>query len=131
MEIGVINNLYNEEHCFDHVSKFGLNVCQLASWDMTLARLDVAEYCGEKGLEFWFETGQEAPVVLLHTIERAGTGNLGKEVPVSEGMVRYPEFIARLKEIGFDGELIIEREIKGAKQIRDIQKTVEYLTGWL
>jgi len=269
MEIGVINNLCNKGHCFDHVSKFGLNVCQLASWDMTLARLDVAdtaresassadvricavwagvpgpgkwnftegpvtlglvpeeyrrkrvdslkkwadfaqrvgapaiithcgfipenmtdfayngvvdaikevaEYCGERSLEFWFETGQETPVVLLRTIERVGTGNLGinldpanllmygkgnpidslsvfgkyvrnihakdglcptdgenlgKEVPVGEGMVCYPEFMAGLKEIGFDGELIIEREIKGAEQIRDIQETIECLNGWL
>ncbi|GAA3409509.1 sugar phosphate isomerase/epimerase family protein [Paenibacillus hodogayensis] len=38
---------------------------------------EVAEYCGEKGIEFWFETGQETPVVLLRTIERVGTGNLG------------------------------------------------------
>lgn len=38
---------------------------------------EVAEYCKEKGIEFWFETGQETPVVLLRTIERVGTGNLG------------------------------------------------------
>jgi len=38
---------------------------------------DVAQYCKERGLEFWFETGQETPVVLLRTIERVGTGNLG------------------------------------------------------
>ncbi|MDD3926862.1 MAG: sugar phosphate isomerase/epimerase [bacterium] len=269
MEIGVINNLCNEGRCFDHVSSFGLHVCQLVSWDMSLARPDiadnareaaadagvricavwggvpgpaqwnftggpvtlglvpeeyrrervdalkkwadfaqragapavithcgfipenmtdpaypgvvdaikeVAEYCGEKGLEFWFETGQETPVVLLRTIERAGTGNLGinldpanlllygkgnpidslsvfgeyvrnihakdglcptngenlgKEVPVGDGMVRYPEFMARLKEIGFDGELIIEREISGEEQIRDIRKTVTDLQSWL
>ncbi|MDD4558825.1 MAG: sugar phosphate isomerase/epimerase [bacterium] len=269
MEIGVINRLCNEGRCFDHVSQFGLHVCQLASWDMSLARPDiadnarkaaaeagvricaiwggvpgpaawnftegpvtlglvpeeyrrervealkkwadfaervgapavithcgfipenitdaaysgvvdaikeVAEYCGEKGLEFWFETGQETPVVLLRTIERAGTGNLGinldpanllmygkgnpidalfvfgryirnihakdglcptdgenlgKEVPVGEGMVRYSEFMVRLKEVGFDGELIIEREISGDEQIRDIRKTVTLLESWM
>jgi L-ribulose-5-phosphate 3-epimerase len=33
--------------------------------------------CAELGIEFWFETGQETPVVLLRTIEAVGTGNLG------------------------------------------------------
>ncbi|TMV52732.1 sugar phosphate isomerase/epimerase [Paenibacillus mesophilus] len=28
-------------------------------------------------MEFWFETGQETPVVLLRTIQRVGTNNLG------------------------------------------------------
>src|SRR4051794_38410929 len=38
---------------------------------------DVAVYCNDRGVGFWFETGQETPVVLLRTIERIGTGNLG------------------------------------------------------
>jgi sugar phosphate isomerase/epimerase len=43
-------------------------------------------------------------------------------------MVRYPEFIAKLKEIGFTGELIIEREISEKEgQNQDIIDTVEYL----
>ncbi len=37
----------------------------------------VAEACGEEGVEFWFETGQETPITLLRTIEDVGTGNLG------------------------------------------------------
>ncbi len=38
---------------------------------------EVAEYCESKGLGFWFETGQETPIVLLRTIQRIGTSNLG------------------------------------------------------
>ncbi|HJN18970.1 MAG TPA: sugar phosphate isomerase/epimerase family protein [Armatimonadota bacterium] len=38
---------------------------------------EVAEACGDAGIEFWFETGQETPVTLLRTIEDIGTGNLG------------------------------------------------------
>ncbi len=38
---------------------------------------EVAEHCLNSGIEFWFETGQETPVVLLRTIQRVGTGNLG------------------------------------------------------
>ncbi len=52
---------------------------------------------------------------------------LGKEVTVGTGRVRYPEFLHRLEEIGFTGEFIIEREITGPEQQRDIRDTVEYL----
>lgn len=269
MEIGVLNGLSKGGKCFDHVSQFGLHVCQLVSWDASLAtpeiaktvveeskranvrvcavwagvpgpaewnftrgpvtlglvppeyraeRLaalkkwadfaakigtkaiithcgfipenmtdplfpgtveairDIAQYCKDRGLEFWFETGQETPVTLLRVIERVGTGNLGinfdtanvilygkgnpidaldvfgkyvrnihvkdglyptdgdhlgREVQVGEGKVRYPEFIKCLKQIGFTGELIIEREISGDQQNRDIQATVNNLRKWL
>jgi L-ribulose-5-phosphate 3-epimerase len=137
---------------------------------------DVATWCKERGLEFWFETGQETPVVLLRTIERVGTGNLGinldpanlilygkgnpidaldvigkyvrnihvkdgfyptngdelgREVQVGKGKVQFRKFIKRLQEIGFTGELIIEREISGKQQIRDIGRTVANLQRWL
>ncbi len=269
MEIGVINGLKDGGRCFEHVSQFGLNVCQLQSWDMTLATpeiadavvmealsagvricafwggvpgpskwnftegpvtlglvppeyreervaalkrwadftsrigapalithcgfipenmtdpefepvveaiAEVASYCLEQNIEFWFETGQETPVVLLRVIERVGTGNLGinldpanllmygkgnpidaldvfgryvrnihvkdglcpvngdnlgKEVRPGQGKVRFPEFVRRLKEIGFDGELIIEREISGEEQKWDIRRTIENLQLWL
>jgi sugar phosphate isomerase/epimerase len=137
---------------------------------------EVAQHCKERGIGFWFETGQETPVVLLRVIERIGLDNLGinldpanlilygkgnpidaldvfgsyvrnvhvkdglyptdgdhlgKEVPPGEGKVRFPEFIRRLKEIGYDGDLIIEREISGEQQERDIRKTVTDLQHWL
>lgn len=56
---------------------------------------------------------------------------LGREVKVGTGRVRYPEFLRRLGEVGFRGELIIEREISGAEQDRDIRETVSYLEGLL
>lgn len=136
---------------------------------------EIAVYCKERGLEFWFETGQETPVVLLRTIERIGTGNLGinydpanlimygkanpidaldiigpyirnihvkdglyptdgenlgLEVKAGEGKVRYPEFVKKLLEMGFEGEWIIEREIHGEQQAIDIRSTVEALRQW-
>lgn len=45
---------------------------------------------------------------------------LGKEKPLGEGRVNYPAFIAKLKEVGYDGAITIEREISGEKQIEDI-----------
>jgi L-ribulose-5-phosphate 3-epimerase len=38
---------------------------------------DLGAYCRSKGLEFWFETGQETPVTLLRTIQDLGLPNLG------------------------------------------------------
>jgi len=52
---------------------------------------------------------------------------LGREVKVGEGRVRFPAFIERLREIGFTGEYIIEREISGPQQAADIRATVAYL----
>jgi len=52
---------------------------------------------------------------------------LGREVKVGEGRVRFPAFVRRLAEIGFRGEFIIEREISGAQQDADIRATIAYL----
>jgi len=135
---------------------------------------DVAGHARERGLEFWFETGQETPVTLLRTIQDLGLDNLGinydpanllmygkanpvdaldiigkyvrgvhakdgeyptngrelgVEKPLGEGRVNYPAFIARLRSLGFDGALTIEREIHGPQQTADIRRAIEYLGG--
>lgn len=51
----------------------------------------------------------------------------GGQTPVGEGMVNFPVLISRLKEAGYDGTLIIEREISGEQQIKDIIAAKEYL----
>ena len=38
---------------------------------------EVAKYCKRLGLGFWFETGQETPVVILRFFEEIGLDNLG------------------------------------------------------
>jgi len=137
---------------------------------------DLAYYCKERGLGFWFETGQETPVVLLRFIEDINSGNmglnldpanlimygkgnpcdalevfgkyvrnmhvkdgmppttgnaLGPEVQVGKGFVNFPRLLPRLKELGFDGEFVIEREIQeGPEQTRDIQETIANLKKW-
>ena len=45
---------------------------------------------------------------------------LGKETPLGEGRVDFPRFVARLKELGYDGAITIEREISGEAQKKDI-----------
>lgn len=136
----------------------------------------VSRYCRSLGLDFWFETGQETPIVLLRVIEEIGDDNLGinldpanllmygkgnpidalevfgkyvrnlhvkdgmtptdgrhlgREVQVGKGMVNFPKLLQRLREIGFNGEFIIEREIaEGEEQQRDILETVANLQKW-
>jgi len=46
---------------------------------------------------------------------------IGKEVPMGQGRVDFKALVRRLKEIGYDGPLTIEREISGPKQIEDIR----------
>ena len=53
--------------------------------------------------------------------------NLGHEVPVGKGKSQYSKLIPKLKEIGYEGDLIIEREIGGEQQTKDIMKTIVYL----
>ncbi len=45
---------------------------------------------------------------------------LGKETPLGAGKVNFPRLVARLKELGYDGPITIEREISGEEQKRDI-----------
>jgi len=45
---------------------------------------------------------------------------LGQETPLGEGSVNVPAFIAKLKEIGYDGPVTIEREIEGDCQKEDV-----------
>lgn len=52
---------------------------------------------------------------------------LGHEVKVGTGKVRFPEFVRALADLGYDGAYIIEREISGSQQDADIRETVDYL----
>lgn len=52
---------------------------------------------------------------------------LGHEVKIGEGRVRFPEFVRRLKDIGYEGAFIIEREISGPQQQADIASSISYL----
>ncbi|MBQ9761018.1 MAG: sugar phosphate isomerase/epimerase [Clostridia bacterium] len=52
---------------------------------------------------------------------------LGPEVKVGEGLANIPEVVRHLREVGYTGNYIIEREIKGDQQTKDIVDTLEYL----
>jgi L-ribulose-5-phosphate 3-epimerase len=133
---------------------------------------EIAQYCSDRGLEFWFESGQETPVTLRRLIEDVdmpnlginfdtanvvlyGKGNpldsaeifgkyiknlhakdglyptnprkLGLEVPIGQGKADFPAILKTLKKQGFNGEIIIEREISGPQQIQDIERSYAFL----
>jgi len=51
---------------------------------------------------------------------------LGREVPVGQGLVDFPRIIRRLKEINYRGAITIEREISGPQQDQDIREAKDY-----
>ncbi|MDD4688277.1 MAG: sugar phosphate isomerase/epimerase [Eubacteriales bacterium] len=53
--------------------------------------------------------------------------NLGEEKRIGDGKVNYPLFIQKLRAVGYDGAITIEREIHGEKQIEDIVYSKKYL----
>jgi len=53
--------------------------------------------------------------------------HLGKEVPLGKGKVNFPKLIAGLADLNYKGALVIEREISGPQQSRDIRTAVTYL----
>ena len=55
-------------------------------------------------------------------------GELGSEMPLGEGQVDIPAFVAKLKEIGYRGPLTIEREA-GDDRIGDILRAKALLEG--
>lgn len=52
---------------------------------------------------------------------------LGRERPLGEGRVNFPALLSKLKAMGFDGALTIEREIGGQQQIEDIKRAKKLL----
>ena len=50
------------------------------------------------------------------------------EVPLGEGSVDFPKYLAALEEIGYNGFLTIEREV-GDNPERDIKAAVDFLNG--
>ena len=52
---------------------------------------------------------------------------LGAQSPVGEGFVDFKRVFAELDKIGFDGPIIIEREISGEKQEEDLKNSIKYL----
>lgn len=53
--------------------------------------------------------------------------DLGKETKIGEGKVDFPAVFRKLKELGYDSYVTIEREISGEQQAADIMESKQYL----
>ncbi len=53
--------------------------------------------------------------------------SLGKEVQIGQGKANFPGIIRRFKELGYTGPYVIEREISGDQQIKDIIESRQYI----
>ena len=53
--------------------------------------------------------------------------DLGEETRIGEGKVDFQAFFKKLRELGYDGHVTIEREISGDQQLADILASREYL----
>jgi sugar phosphate isomerase/epimerase len=61
-------------------------------------------------------------------------GALGEERPLGQGEVGMERFVSKLKEIGYEGPLTIEREVPGEQQMQDFfagKKLLEEIKGKL
>lgn len=56
---------------------------------------------------------------------------IGTETPIGEGFVDFKRVFKLLKDIQFDGPIIIEREIEGEKQKEDLKKAIQFLNKLL
>ncbi len=54
---------------------------------------------------------------------------LGEEVAIGKGRVRFPEVMHSLKKLSYSGPITIEREISGPQQEADIHSSVQYLSA--
>lgn len=52
---------------------------------------------------------------------------LGVETPLGQGDVGMDRFIGKLRDIGYEGPLVIEREITGEQQIADVRSGIALL----
>jgi len=65
---------------------------------------------------------------IVHTHAKDGVreGDSYREVPLGEGGVDWPKYLAAMEEIGYDGFYTIEREV-GDNPVEDITKAVAFL----
>ena len=66
---------------------------------------------------------------IAHTHAKDGMRGELKEMPLGQGQVDFPQYIARMDGIGYRGFYTIEREV-GDDPVKDIAQAVEFLRGF-
>ena len=72
--------------------------------------------------------GYTNPEQIYGIIPRDGLVKQYKEMPLGEGSVPYPEYLAALDDVGYKGFLTIEREV-GENPAEDIKTAVTFLNS--
>ena len=67
-------------------------------------------------------------IVHTHAKDGVRVDGRGAELPLGEGAVDFPKYLAKLDAIGFDGFLTIEREV-GENPAADIEMAIRFLRG--
>jgi sugar phosphate isomerase/epimerase len=135
---------YLTAHCKANGQQFLFETGQ--ETPVTLLRM--IEDLGEEGLGVNFDPanlllyGKANPVDALDIIGKyvldvhakdgeypTGGRNLGEEKPLGKGRVNFPALIGKLKALGYDGPITIEREISGPEQQKDILEAIDFLKG--
>src|SRR5271157_3815202 len=101
----------------------------------TLAK--AADLAQKSGITLAFETGQETAELLGPSIRSVHVkdarrprtrGRWGEEVPLGEGEVDIRRFIKALKSVGYQGPLVVEREVGDkADRLRDVARGLDFL----
>ena len=99
---------------------------------------EVAEELGllPDDLEYYGDYKAKVKLSVLNRLESRPNGiyvdvTAITPTPLGEGKVNIRLLVSRLKEVGYDGPLTIEREISGEKQIIDILAAKRLLEQWI
>jgi len=139
----------------EKAAAFGVNILFETGAESPVSLLRLIEEAGTGNLYVNLDTGNLIlygygnPVDALYTVgpyvrnihvkdglAPSGCYELGKETPLGEGLVDFPRFMKKLRALGYDRFLTIERELSGPQQALDILRAKEYLetllkaNGW-
>ena len=130
------------DHCASHRQTFALETGQESATELKRFIVDVDRpnlkvnfdpanmvmYGSGDPIEALESVGEW--VVTVHCKDGVGPaapGQLGNETPLGAGEVGMDRFIAKLREIGYGGPLVIEREIVGEAQREDMRRAIALL----
>jgi len=130
----------------EHCDSLGLHFCFETGQETPVTLLRVMEDIGTGNLGVNLDPanllmyGKANPIDALDIIGKFVHGvhakdgeyptngrELGQERPLGEGRVNFPLLVPKLKSLGYEGALTIEREISGDQQVRDIKRAIEIL----
>ncbi len=77
------------------------------------------------------QAARELAGLIVHSHAKDGvreSDGSRREVPLGEGQVDFPRYVAVMRELGYEGAYVVEREA-GDDPVGDVRRAVEYLRG--